>query len=67
MLNQKTSTKLVGKSLLIAIEFAIKVHLQDLTHMFCFLKSFYIVYKEDVFFLDFMLKIMCHLDGVQEA
>jgi len=63
----KISTKLVRKSLLVTIEFAIKVQLQDLTHMFCFLKSFYTVYKEDVFSLDFMLKIMCYLEWAQEA
>jgi len=57
----------VGKSLLVAFEFVIKVQLQDLTHMFCFLKSFYVVYKKDVFSLDFMLKIMCHLEWTQEA
>jgi len=57
----KTSTKLVEEQFLVTIEFASKVQLKHLTHMFSLLMSSYKVYKEGAFFLDFTLKIMCHL------
>jgi hypothetical protein len=51
----------VGESLLVATKFASKVQLKGLIHMFDLLMSSYKVYKEGAFFLDFTLKIMCHL------
>jgi hypothetical protein len=51
----------MGKSFLVAVEFATKVQLKGLTHMFHLLLSSYKIFKEDVFFLDFTLKIICHL------
>jgi hypothetical protein len=57
----------VEESFLVAIEFAIKVQLQGLTHMFCLLMSSYKVYKEGDFFLDFTYKIMCYLGWTQRS
>jgi hypothetical protein len=51
----------VEEQFLVTIEFASKVQLKHLTHMFSLLMSSYKVYKGGVFFLDFTLKIMCHL------
>jgi hypothetical protein len=53
--------KLVEKSFLVAIEFAIKVQLKGLTHMFCVLMSSYKIFEESALSLDFTLKIICHL------
>jgi len=53
--------KLVEKSFLVAIEFAIKLQLKGLAHMFCFLMSSYKIFKEGALSLDFTLKIICHL------
>jgi hypothetical protein len=54
------------ESFKIVIEVATKVQLKGLTYMFCLLMSFYKVYKEDAFFLDFLWKIMCHLGWAQK-
>jgi hypothetical protein len=51
----------VEESFLDAIEFATKVQVKGLTHMFCLLMSFYKVYKKGGFSLNFTLKIMRHL------
>jgi len=52
---------------LIAIEFAIKVQLKGLTYMFCLLMSFYKVYKEGAFSLDFILKSCAICDGFKKV
>jgi len=57
----------VEKSFLVLIEFATKVQLKHLTHMFWLLITSYKIYKEGVFYLDFTLKIMCHLGWAQRS
>jgi hypothetical protein len=56
----------VGDSFLVVITFVTKVQVKGLTHFFNLLLSFYKVYKEGGFSLDFTLKIMCHLGWVQK-
>jgi hypothetical protein len=56
----------MDESFLVIIEFAIKVQLKGLTHMFCLLMSSYKVYKEDAFYLDFTFRIMYHLGRVKK-
>ncbi len=58
---------LVGESFVVAIEFAIKVQLKNLTHMLCLLMSFYSVYKGGSFSFNFTLKIMCDLGWTQKS
>ncbi len=54
------------ESFLIVIEVATKVQLKGLTCTFYLLMSSYKLYKEDAIFLNFLLKIMCHLGWVQK-
>ncbi len=51
----------------IEIEFATKVQVKGLTHIFCFIMSSSNVYKKDAFSLNFTFKILCHLGRVQRS
>ncbi len=60
--NGKQAQNMGENLFIIAIQFATKEQLKDLTHIFCFWIPCYKLYKEGVFSYVFTLKYMCHFE-----